>query len=267
MIKFYNACTNLVNFADMAPLPPREQRHPFHRYQGLEYSDQDIVDFKERLERIYYRGTHRVHVLDFEGMPEPMRDVLYARLQMEHRDGDGVMVFTWEEMESLGFARYWSESEMIIPEYGDLRDYWRDISTDGDFLGPPLSYILIRDLVLRLCHRMMAHSIAGRSQAPKKVTVTNLFYLRGLDVRLVNIPYLLARYMRRFVGGRKSGVLISGPARKEGDAGGLAEEASVAPGGGDEDAEMSQAMPPSHRTQGERISRLEEEVYGMHEVL
>ncbi|GJR83680.1 hypothetical protein Tco_0154465 [Tanacetum coccineum] len=71
----------------------------------------------------------------------------------------------------------------MIPGKGDLHDYWRDISTDGDFLGPPSSYTLIRDPVLRLCHRMMAHSIAGRSQAPEKVTVTDLFYLRGLDVR------------------------------------------------------------------------------------
>ncbi|GJV51925.1 hypothetical protein Tco_1447666 [Tanacetum coccineum] len=75
---------------------------------------------------------------------------------------------TKDEMESLGFARYWSESERMIPGKGDLHDYWRDILTDGDFLGPPLSYTLIRDPVLRLCHRMMAHSIPGRSQAPEK---------------------------------------------------------------------------------------------------
>ncbi|GKC79825.1 hypothetical protein Tco_1130599 [Tanacetum coccineum] len=50
------------------------------RYQGLEYSDQDIADFKERLERIHDRGTHKVQVLDFEGMPVLMRDVLYARM-------------------------------------------------------------------------------------------------------------------------------------------------------------------------------------------
>ncbi|GKA13042.1 hypothetical protein Tco_0692588 [Tanacetum coccineum] len=78
----------------MAPLPPREQRHPFLRYQGLEYFDQDIADFEERLERIHDRGTHRVQVLDFEGMPELMRDVLYARMRMEHHDGDRVVVFT-----------------------------------------------------------------------------------------------------------------------------------------------------------------------------
>ncbi|GKC39551.1 putative reverse transcriptase domain-containing protein [Tanacetum coccineum] len=91
----------------------------------------------------------------------------------------------------------------MIPGKGDLHDYWRDISTDGDFLGPPPSYTLIRGPVLRLCHRMMAHNIAGRSQAHEKVTVTDLFYLRGLDVGSFNIPYLLARYLRRFALGRK----------------------------------------------------------------
>ncbi|GKB01690.1 hypothetical protein Tco_0829734, partial [Tanacetum coccineum] len=98
----------------------------------------------------------------------------------------------------------------MIPRKGDLHDYWRGIYTDGDFLGPSPSYTLIRDSVLRLCHRMMAHSIAGRSQALEKVTVTDLFYLRGLDVRSVNIPYLLARYLRRFAAGRKSGAHIFG---------------------------------------------------------
>ncbi|GJZ63572.1 hypothetical protein Tco_0619993 [Tanacetum coccineum] len=183
---------------------------------------------------------------------------------------------TGEEIESLIFARYWSESERMITEKGDLRDYWRDISTDGDFLGPPPSYTLIRDPVLRLFHRMMAHSIA--------------------DVGSVNIPYLLARYLRRFAAGRKSEALILGgqfvarlakyfglltverlqglmawvparPARQEGDAEGVAEEVSVAPRGGDEDEEMPQAVPPPPRTQGERIAQLKEEVHGMRKVL
>ncbi|GKA73317.1 hypothetical protein Tco_0779533, partial [Tanacetum coccineum] len=47
----------------MAPLPPREQRHPFFRYQGLEYTDADIADFEERM-------------------------------VMEHHDDAGVVVFT-----------------------------------------------------------------------------------------------------------------------------------------------------------------------------
>ncbi|GJX52622.1 hypothetical protein Tco_0280991 [Tanacetum coccineum] len=213
--------------------------------------------------------------MDFQGMPELLRDGLFARMAMEHRDEAGVVVFisqgwrrlfdtrgplvwelileflstlrfgevlldldapdtiqfqlggarrrlswrqfilalglhTREEIESPGFARYLSESERMIPGKGDLHDYWRYISTDEDFLGPPPSYTLIMDLVLRLCHRMMAHNIAERSQALEKVTMTDLFYLRGLDVGSVNIPYLLARYMRRFAAGRKSEAHISG---------------------------------------------------------
>ncbi|GJU23608.1 hypothetical protein Tco_1156950 [Tanacetum coccineum] len=181
---------------DMAPLPPREQRHPFLRYRGLEYTDADIADFEERLERIYSREIHQLGG---------------ARRRLSWRQFILALgLHTEEEMESLGFARYWSESERMILGKGDLHDYWRSISTDGDFLGPPPSYTLIRDPMLRLCHRMMAHNIAGRSQALEKVTVTNLFYFRGLDVGPVNIPYLLARYLRRFAAGRKNGAHISG---------------------------------------------------------
>ncbi|GJU95505.1 hypothetical protein Tco_1320261 [Tanacetum coccineum] len=135
----------------MAPLPPHEQRYPFLRYQGLEYTNADITDFKERLERIYSREIHRVQVVDFQRMPELIRDCFFARIVMEHHDEVGVVVFTsrawgrlfdtrgpllggarrqlsWrqfilalglhteEEMESPGFARYWSESERMIPK-------------------------------------------------------------------------------------------------------------------------------------------------------
>ncbi|GKE92169.1 hypothetical protein Tco_1573264 [Tanacetum coccineum] len=65
-------------------------------------------------------------------------------------------------------------------------------------------------MILRLCHRLIACSIAGRSQTPEKVTVTDLFYLRGMDVDSVNVPYLLARYLRLFAAGRKSGAHIYG---------------------------------------------------------
>ncbi|GKB74505.1 hypothetical protein Tco_0935917 [Tanacetum coccineum] len=55
-----------------------------------------------------------------------------------------------------------------------------------------------------------ACSIAGRSQAPKKVIMTDLFYLRGMDIGSVNIPYLLARYLRLFDSRSKHGAMISG---------------------------------------------------------
>ncbi|GKF91850.1 hypothetical protein Tco_0275551 [Tanacetum coccineum] len=63
--------------------------------------------------------------------------------------------------------------------------------------------------MLRLCHRLIACSIAGRSQAPEKVTMTDLFYLRGMDVGSINIPYLLARYLRLFTSERKHKAMIS----------------------------------------------------------
>ncbi|GJU23093.1 hypothetical protein Tco_1156435 [Tanacetum coccineum] len=74
---------------DMAPLPSCEQRHPFLRYQGLEYTDAHIADFEERM-------------------------------VMEHRDDAGgsgrrlswrqfilaLGLHTGEEIESLSFVRY-----------------------------------------------------------------------------------------------------------------------------------------------------------------
>ncbi|GJT59480.1 hypothetical protein Tco_1003013 [Tanacetum coccineum] len=117
---------------------------------------------------------------------------------------------TDEEIQTAGFGAYWARSAKQIPDKGDLRYYWIGISSVGDFLGTAPSYTAIRDPILRLCHRLIACSIAGRSQAPEKVTVTDLFYLRGMDVDSVNIPYLLARYLRLFAAGRKSGAHISG---------------------------------------------------------
>ncbi|GJT97672.1 putative ribonuclease H-like domain-containing protein [Tanacetum coccineum] len=35
---------------------PRDQRHPYLKFEGLEYTDADILDFEERLGKIYERG-------------------------------------------------------------------------------------------------------------------------------------------------------------------------------------------------------------------
>ncbi|GJU95249.1 hypothetical protein Tco_1320005 [Tanacetum coccineum] len=164
----------IQSLEDMA-LPPREQRHRFLRQEGLEYTDTDIEEFEARLARIYRREVHRVQVFDFGGLLDLMAEGLSARMLMEHHDDQGI---------------------------GN--------SSAGDFLGITPSYTAIRDLILRLCHRLIACSIAGRSQAPEKVTATNLSYLREMDVDSVNVPNLLARYLRLFAARRKSGAHISG---------------------------------------------------------
>ncbi|GJU20306.1 hypothetical protein Tco_1153648 [Tanacetum coccineum] len=108
-------------------------------------------------------------------------------MMMEHRDDAGVVVFTsrlrgclvlgdywfgssfWSSLARFDLERYcltWMLLILFSFSYVELGD--RGISTDGDFLIPPPSYTLIRDLMLRLYHRMMAHSIARRSQAPEK---------------------------------------------------------------------------------------------------
>ncbi|GKD78752.1 hypothetical protein Tco_1341373, partial [Tanacetum coccineum] len=140
---------------------------------------------------------------------------LTSRMLMEHWDAQGTneviidIDVEAEEIETVRFGLYWAESARKIFDKGDLSAYWRGISFEGDFLGAPPFYTHIRDPMLRLCHRLIVCSIVGRSQAPGKVTVTDLFYLRGMDVGLVNIPCLLARYLRMFASGRKRWAMIS----------------------------------------------------------
>ncbi|GJR21179.1 hypothetical protein Tco_0969706 [Tanacetum coccineum] len=136
--------------------------------------------------------------------------------------------------------------------------------------------------MLRLCHRLIACSIAGRSQAAEKVTVTDLFYLRGMDVGSVNIPYLLARYLRLFALGRKQGALISGgqfvahlaehfglltKKRLQGLMVIAAEDAPIADEGAPivpEPVQAPQPPPPAAgpaRTMAQRLARVEEDVH------
>ncbi|GJZ55130.1 hypothetical protein Tco_0610323 [Tanacetum coccineum] len=144
------------------------------------------LTIKHLLQAYGHQIPSRVHVFDFGGLPDLMAEGLSARMLMEHKDAQGFIIalglHKGEEMESLSFSRYWAESTRHIPDKGDLRDYWIGISSAGDFLGTSPSYTMIRDPILRLCHRLIACSIAGRSQALEKVTATDLFYLRGMDI-------------------------------------------------------------------------------------
>ncbi|GJZ80638.1 hypothetical protein Tco_0645632, partial [Tanacetum coccineum] len=77
-----------------APLPPRDQRHPWLRYKGQEYTDVVIHDYEARLGRIFGRHVNRVHVLDFEGLTDEMRQALTNRLRMVHTGVEGQVLFT-----------------------------------------------------------------------------------------------------------------------------------------------------------------------------
>ncbi|GJW35548.1 hypothetical protein Tco_0058468 [Tanacetum coccineum] len=186
-----------------------EQGHAWLRFDTQDYTEEEIRDFETQL----------------------------GKLRMEHTDAEGQVLFTnyaWralfgirgplvrefmvvlglhivEEMETDGFRAYWHASLRVIASKAELRDYWTGISSNGDFLTIIPSYTLIREPLRRLCHRLIAFTIAGRGQAPKKVTTTDLFYLRSMDEgTVVNVPYLLAHYLFSHASGRKYGARMSG---------------------------------------------------------
>ncbi|GJS60595.1 hypothetical protein Tco_0655379 [Tanacetum coccineum] len=208
-------CKSQVNMA----LPPREQRYRFLRYEGLEYPDTDIVDYEGRLARIHRREVYRVHVLNFRRLLNLMAEGLSGRMLMEHRD-EADEAYELEAVHlSLGITHGGGDADgwvwcLLGRECEtDPRQGGSERLLDEDLIVKiswQLIYTLIKDPILRLCHRLIACSIAGRSQAPEKVTMIDLFYLRGMDVDSVNVPYLLARYLRLFDAGRKSGAHISG---------------------------------------------------------
>ncbi|GJU77883.1 hypothetical protein Tco_1274953 [Tanacetum coccineum] len=206
----------------------------------------------------------------------------YLRMLMEHRDDGGVVLFTSQEWErvfetrgplvrelilefliTLRFGE--SESERMIPEKGDLHDYWRNISTDGDFLRPPPSYTLIRDPMLRLFHRMMAHSIAGRSQAPEKERLRRLT-VTALTLLVIDMAELVRLQICEEIDDTWAWVAL-GPERQPDAAAGAPGAAEDAPAADASDQAISapvQAPPPpiaATRTMPQRMSRLEEDVH------
>ncbi|GJT93354.1 hypothetical protein Tco_1082199 [Tanacetum coccineum] len=100
-------------------------------------------------------------------------------------------------------------SEKLVPDKGDLSDYWVEISFGMDFLRGAPSYTYIRDPVRRLYHRLISYSISGRGRHLKKMIATDLFYLCSIDRGVANVPYLLAQYLSKHAEGRKSGARLS----------------------------------------------------------
>nr|GEV69286.1 hypothetical protein [Tanacetum cinerariifolium] len=160
--------------------------------------------FEAQLGKIYDRHVHRVQTLDFDELTEDMDKVLTKRLRMQHINTEGL--HTVKETEIDGFKAYWDASLRVIASKNELVDYWTWISSNGDFLGATPSYNLIREPLRRLFHRLIMFAIASRGHKPKKVTTTDLFYLRSMDEEMVvNVPYLHAHYLFRFASRRKRG--------------------------------------------------------------
>ncbi|GJT02701.1 hypothetical protein Tco_0823870 [Tanacetum coccineum] len=105
------------------------------KYQIEEYTEGIVHDFERRLETIWDKSVNRVHILDFEGLTPEMRRDLAVRLRMVYTGEDRKQDYTSVPvMGTDGFRAYWTQSERIVPDKGDFRDYWIKISSDRDFL-------------------------------------------------------------------------------------------------------------------------------------
>ncbi|GJZ20810.1 hypothetical protein Tco_0557400 [Tanacetum coccineum] len=184
-------------------------------YEVEGYTEEIVQDYEQRLDTIFSRqvnrnifGFARMNV-EMSSLTDRMEDRLLGgprRSMILRQFILALGLYTTEEMAGDGFEAYWVGSLREIANKGDLSDYRARISSDGDFVRVVPSYTSIRDILRRLCQRLIAVSISSRGQAPEKVTATNLFYLRSMDEGTsVNIPYLLSHYLFRHNEGRKRG--------------------------------------------------------------
>ncbi|GKE60331.1 hypothetical protein Tco_1510698 [Tanacetum coccineum] len=239
MFKIYNLCTNIVDFADMA-LPPKDKRHQYLRFEGLQYNDTDISDFEERLGKIYDR----------------------------------------EEIESAGFGAYWAESARQILDKGDLSAYWTGISSADDFLGTAPPYTSIKDLMLRLYLRLFSSGrkrwvmISGGQFVAHLAEYFELLTeerLQGLTVIVRDLPVIdMAELVRLQICLELDDTwawVAPRPERKQVVAAGAAEDALIADEGALGVPAPVQAPQPPHftagptRTMAQRLARVEEDVH------
>ncbi|GJZ92567.1 hypothetical protein Tco_0664632 [Tanacetum coccineum] len=200
--------TDLVNFSDMAPLPTVDQIYPWLRYQIEEYNKGIRHSYEQRLETIWSRPVNRVYVLDFErltprdkaGSGSKIKDGVFWRGAAGVRemsdtemglDVADTLCFQLggQEMVKAGFGAYWDGSNRLIPDKGDLRDYWIEISFDRDFLGLARSY-----------GDICTSSLGGRSRDSSTSTGTSTTSTRTMSQRIERVEEEMHDLRRDVVG-------------------------------------------------------------------
>ncbi|GJX05436.1 hypothetical protein Tco_0191352 [Tanacetum coccineum] len=176
-----------------------------------EYDEEIISRFNDLFNDIHFDNSKSKIDDDDNNIdmaPLPAADQRHPWLRYEDLAVRMRMVYSGEGQQAqLGGARRRMTWRQFILALGLHTE--QEMAKTGDFLGPDPSYVLIRDPVRRLCYKMIAYSISGRGQAPEKVTGVDLFYLRNMDHKAINVPHLLAQYLFRHEKGRKSGARLS----------------------------------------------------------
>nr|GEX10949.1 ribonuclease H-like domain-containing protein [Tanacetum cinerariifolium] len=211
-------------------LPPRAQRHLWLTYEVEGYTKGIVQDYEHRLAMIFSRQVNHVHILDFEGLTDEMRQGLTDRLRMLYTGGEGHVLFTSHAWRRLFKIRGSLVREFMLEFFSTCRisdtKMGLDIANTMCFQldGARRSMIwrqFILSLGLHIAKEMTGDgfdvywlgstraipdkgdlraywigiSLDGDfwgAQAPEKVTATDLIYLRSIDEGRVNVPYLLA---------------------------------------------------------------------------
>ncbi|GJV88313.1 hypothetical protein Tco_1532251 [Tanacetum coccineum] len=156
---------------DMTPLPSRDQRHPWLRYQVEEYGEDIVHNYKQRPETIWGRSVNWVQVLDFASLTEGIRQILGDRLSMVYIGDEGQDLFT---------SHVWRRLfEIRAPLLGGVRR--------------------------RMTWRQFILALGLHSEEEMAEVGFGAYWHEGL----LTHPYLLARYMFRHAKGRKSGARLS----------------------------------------------------------
>ncbi|GJY86379.1 hypothetical protein Tco_0500405, partial [Tanacetum coccineum] len=254
----------------MAPLPPRDQRHFWLRYQVEGYTEEIVHDFEDRLRTIFGRHGNRVHVLDFEGLAPEMRQDLAERLWMVYTRDDGQKGFvilalglhTAEEIAEDGFMAYWSGNERVIPDKWDLRllGGGRHLKryAEGRKSGARLSG---GHFIGRLAHHFGLVSddgLRGLSVMTRELPLINMGELVKLNIYMEvgeDCAWVAPRLKRQQVAAAGAPKTTEGAQHvDEGD------QAISAP------VQAPQPPPPplaTSRTMPQRLGRLKEEIHGL----
>nr|GEZ06497.1 hypothetical protein [Tanacetum cinerariifolium] len=125
------------------------------------------------------------------------KDGVYTRMLRRPR----YVFFTLLNLGKLVSKYGYSVLDMTPLPPRDHRHLWLHYQVEGyteeivhDF-EHRLEMIFGRDPVRRLYHTLISYIISKRGQAHEKVTSTNLFYLRSIELGAANVSYLLAQYL------------------------------------------------------------------------
>nr|GEX99875.1 hypothetical protein [Tanacetum cinerariifolium] len=160
------------------------------RYHVDGYDEGIVHSYEQRLETIWGRSVNRVHMLDFAGLTDGMRQTLEDRLSMVYAGDDEEALFTSQAWRQLFKVR-----EPLVREF--ILEFLSTCRMSDTKMG--------LDVVDTLCFqlggarkRMTWRDFLGT--APSYVHIGD----PTINHRTANVPYLLAQYLFHDAEGRKS---------------------------------------------------------------